>query len=287
MARTKEEIFQDLIVRKEADAVLQAIMSSNSKASFYQTLFALIADLVGDFELTFDDFTANLDALLESKQVHNATWWRRTALAFQLGDSLEVQANGNLAYPVLNADLQIIKRAAVITTNLGNLELKVAKLDTDNVTPIPLTSAERSAFTSYIDDIGPSGIVVTITSQDGDEINGSFRVLIDTEIINLSDGTLLSDPTIKPVEVAIQNYLATFQNDDFGGTFFVNKLIESILGANGVLNVTVLTLNKKSPIEPSFSDVLALTGRKFITASGYVKLQTGFDLSANITYVDT
>ena len=286
-ARTKDEIFDELILRKDADAVINTILTSNSKASFYQSLFALFADVVADFELTFDDFTATLDSLLESKQVHNSQWWRRTSLAFQLGDALEVQANGNLAYPQINVDNQIIKRAAVITGSLGTLELKVAKLDTDNTTPIPLTTAEVSAFEGYINDIGPAGIVVTVTSQDGDEVQGTFRVLIDTEVINLTDGTLLSDATTKPVEVAILDYFATFQEDDFGGTFFANKLIESILGANGVLNVTLLTLEKKSPVESSFSDVLGQTGRKFATASGYVRLGVGFDLSANITYVDS
>lgn len=287
MARTKEEIFNDIVARKTANAALQAIMSSNSKASFYQTLFDLFAEVIGDFELTFDAFVLQLDGLLESKQVHNATWWRRISLAFQLGDALEIQSNGNLAYPVVNTDLQIIKRSAVVTQSLGSLELRVAKLDTDNQTPIPLTTAERTAFTAYVDEIGPAGIVVTITSTNGDEVRGTFRVLIDTEIINISDGTLLSDGTTKPVEVAILAYLATFQNDNFGGVFFVNKLVESILGANGVLNATVLTFEKKSPVEASFSDVLALTGRKFNTASGYVRLQDGFDLSGSITYTDT
>lgn len=282
MARTKEEIFNDLIVRKDAIPFLASILASQSKSSFYQTLFDLISEVIGDFELTFDDFVTQIDNLLTAKQVHTPTWWRTVSLSFQLGDALTVNASGNLVYsPVVVAN-QIIKRAALITSSAGNIQLKVAKLQ--GTSPIPLTTSENSAFTAYINDVAPAGIIASIVSETGDEIQVGLAVTIDSQIINVSDGTLLSDGTTKPVEVAIQSYFATFQNRDFGGTFYANRLMQTILSANGVVNATFTTLQQKASGQTTFTDVLTATGRSFLTFAGYVRLAEGFDLSTNITY---
>lgn len=284
MARTKDEILNDLLAAKNADPVLSTILTSNSKSAFYYSLFVLYSEVTGDFELTFDDFVEEMDALLVSKQVHNDNWWQTISLAFQLGDTLIILDNGNLGYATIDEDLQIVKRAAVLTTAQGAVTLKVAKLDVDDITPIPLDAAENSAFSDYINDMTPSGIAVTIVSVDGDEIQVGLEVEVDKQIINVDDGTLFSDGSTKPVEDAIYNYFATFQGDDFGGVFYANNMLSEILTAQGVVNATYVELNKKASNEGSFSDVLSLDGRKFGTFSGYVKLATGWDLSDNITY---
>ena len=284
MARTKNEIFEDLMTRKDADEVLSLILTSNSKASFYQSLFALYADVTGDFELTFDDFKEEIDALLESKQVHTSSWWRRVSLEFQLGDQLIVNDNGNLGYDVEDTEKQIIQRAAIITTDAGAIRLKVAKLSSDDITPIPLSSSENSAFSQYVRDVGPAGIAVNIVSVNGDEIKIALDVLVDSQVINITDGTLLSDDVTKPVEDAIYEYFETFQADDFGGTFYANKLMQTILSAEGVENATFNLLTKKGNDDTVFEDVLALSGKKFLTFAGYVRLADDYELSDNITY---
>ena len=283
MARTKDEIFEDLITRKDAHPVLSNILSSNSKASFYQSLFSLYADVTGDFELTFDDFTEQISVLIESKQVHTATWWRRISLGFQLGDILTIAENGNLVYPIIDASRQIIKRAAILTTDGGSIRLKVAKLSISEI-PVPLISSENAAFASYINDIAPAGIVATIISVDGDEVKVGLSVAVDSQVINSTDGTLLSDSSIKPVEVAILDYYSTFQDNEFGGTFFANKLLQNVLAATGVINATFSLLEQKASGESNFIDVLTTTGKKFITFSGYVRNADAFVLSDNITY---
>ena len=222
MARDSDEIFNDMLTAKDADPVLSLICTSNSKASFYQSLFALYADFTADFELTFDDFVEEMEALLVSKQVHNDSWWQRISLEFQFGDPLVIFDNGNLGYdPIIEAN-QIVRRAAVVKSNIGAINLKVAKLDVDEITPIPLDTSEKIAFSAYIDDMQPSGIGVLVTSVDGDEIRVTIEAIIDTQIINIDDGTLLSDGVTKPVEDAVFEYFATFQlqGGGFGGVFY-------------------------------------------------------------------
>lgn len=284
MARTKDEILTELLEAKDNNAVLSVILTSSSKTAFYYSLFVLISEFTGDFENTFDDFVDELETIMESKQVQTDAWWRRQSLAFQLGDSLITLDNGNLGYETEDEDLQIIKRAAILTTEQGSITLKVAQLDTDDITPIPLTSVQLSAFSAYVNDITPAGIVPTLISTTGDEVQVGLEVEVDGQVINPDDGTLLSDGSTKPVEDAVYSYFETFQDDDFGGTFYGNKLMSGILSADGVINATFTILNKKAANESSYTDVLAEDGRSFGTFSGYVKLADSWDLSANITY---
>ena len=96
MARDSDTIFQFLLDQKNADPILSLYLTSSSKASFYQSLFALYADATADFELTFDDFEATIETLLVSKQVMNNNWWQRISLEYQVGDPLVIFDNGNL-----------------------------------------------------------------------------------------------------------------------------------------------------------------------------------------------
>jgi hypothetical protein len=283
-SRTKEAIFQQLLTLKNADAILSLILTSNSKASFYQSLFVLYADITGDFELTFEAFESEMDYLLETKQVHTANWWKRNALAFQLGDSLSENSAGNLYYAVEDATKQIVKRAAVQLQDEGGIILKVAKLGTDLITPEKLSTVEKSAFDSYIDDTQPAGIVPQVISVDGDELRISATIIIDNQIINPSNGTLLSDGVTKPVENAIMEYLSIFQNNGFGGTFYANGLLAKILSTTGVVNAYFTQLDKKSTIDIAWINVLSLTGSKFSAYSGYVLKETAWILSDHLTY---
>ena len=283
MARTKEEIFDALIAAKDANAILAPILTSGSKVAFYRNLFELIAEITGDFELSFDDFEAELIAIMESKQVHNSQWWRNLALSFQLGDPLITLENGNLGYSETDTDKQIIRRAAVLTPSGGSITLKVAKLSGSD--PEPLAGYESTAFAEYINDTGPAGITATIVSVTGEQIQINFDVYIDTQIINIADGTLIADGTTKPVEDAVNAYFSEFQELSFGGTYYASQAQKTILEAAGVVSMEYNTLEKKSTSDPSFVDVLGLTGKKFETFAGYVRIADGFDLSANITYI--
>ena len=74
MARNKEEIFDAIMVLKNADPIISTILTSSSKASFYQSLFVLFSDIAGDFELTFDAFLLNIENVFETKQIHTLYW---------------------------------------------------------------------------------------------------------------------------------------------------------------------------------------------------------------------
>lgn len=282
MARTKQEIFDEVIAKRDADAVLSPVLTSNSKAAFHIAIAVLYSELTSEFEGNFDTFTAEVEALLEEKQVMNKAWWRIQSLGFQLGDNLSIDDSGNLFYSIIDETKQIIERVAVTSPSEARVTLKVAKLVSGSA--VPLSATEKTAFESYTDEIAPVGIVPNVVSEAGDELQLNADIEIDTQIIDINTGARLDDATVFPVEDAINNYIATFQEFDFGGTFFASRLLNAILGTEGVANAVLNTVEKKSAGDVSFIDVLALSGKKFETFSGYVRLADGFTLADNLNY---
>lgn len=285
MARTKSEILSSIITAKNDNAFLSTICTSGSKAAFYYNLFALYAEVTGDFEETFDNHEDAVTVIMETKQVMTTYWWQQLCLNFQLGYSLSIDENGNLYYETEDEDSQIVKRAAVLTgSSNGSITLKIATLGSDGTTPEPLATNELGSFQSYIDQAGPCGIVPTIVNENGDEIQIAATIQIDPQILNIDDGSLLTDSSTFPVEDAINSYISSFSDENFGGVFYYSKMLNTILEASGVVNVEITTLNKKSYSEGSFSDVLTLDGKKFIAAAGYVVIESSWVLADYMTY---
>lgn len=281
MARTKEEILADLTTRKNQDPVLAPLLTSNSEAAFYRSLFVLYSEVVGDFELTYDAFEAEITSLLDSKQVQNQAWYISMLLTFQLGDALTQFDNGQLGYSVIDTSKQIVKRAAVQLATAGSLIMKVAKESNNDA--VPLSASEFEALAGYINDM-TFGFVVTLVSEEGDELKVGLDVYIDAQVINVTDGTLLSDGVTKPVEDAISTYNSELQKFNFGGVYQGNQLLAAILNTTGVINANFTLLEKKSTGDTDFVDVLAVPSRAFQTFSGYVRIADGFILGDNITY---
>ncbi len=267
MARSKEDIFQEMIALKNADAILSEQLTSESKAAFYRSLFYLFADAAGNFEQIFDDFKGGIEELLDTKRTFTASWWYEQALGFQYGYPLGVMSNGNVGYTEVVEDAQVVKRAAVVVDEQGSISLKIAG-ESGGVASA-LGSGEVAAFRDYTKDIAPAGILVSVVSSEGDKINLEVDIEVDAQVINLEDGSMLSDAEVFPVEDAINSFVNDFQATSFGGVLYANKLLSAILGVSGVTNATLKTLTAAG-FSASEVDVLTAEGKKYSTYSGYL-----------------
>ncbi|MFR9589066.1 MAG: hypothetical protein SNF86_06640 [Rikenellaceae bacterium] len=267
MARSKNEIFEEMIALKEADAILAEQLTSQSKASFYRALFFVFADAVGNFEEIFDDFKSNVAQLLDTKRTYTSSWWYENALAFQFGYPLAILENGNIGYTETVEDAQVVKRAAVVLNEQGSISLKVA--GESNGAAEALGSGEVSAFREYVQDIAPAGLLVSVISADGDKINLQVDIEVDAQVINTEDGSQLADSQSFPVEDAIREFVNDFQATSFGGVLYANKLLSAVLAVSGVTNATLKELSATG-FASSAVDVLAADGRKYSTYSGYL-----------------
>lgn len=145
---------------------------------------------------------------------------------------------------------------------VGVVYIKVATNDGELISPI--TPDQLTTFREYISRIKDAGNQVVVQSMTGDKLELTLNVFVDPlqiyidsediskyqEIItensneitnyndfNVNNGVLLSNPSIKPIEVAIKNYL---KNIEFNGAFVKSFLIDAIQKVEGV-KIPVLT----------------------------------------------
>lgn len=155
---------------------------------------------------------------------HNLSWYIEKCLDFHDGFEL-TWLNGQFQYGSNATEAsKIIDRVAVLESNDGELVIKIA---TDNSGTIePLTNAQLTRFTNYLNLIKDAGNRIRIVNQPADLLRMTLNVYVDVSIIDLTTGKQLNvEGDVFPVEDAVNSYLANLEfNGGFVKEFLKNKL---------------------------------------------------------------
>lgn len=286
MARTVKEIYNEMVLEKQQMTVLSSLqpsidnaqnllsdLTTQSKVAIWRLLFFVTAVAIWVHEKLFDRHKAEIEIRANELITGTARWYREQCFVFQYGDAIQWVDN-KYTYPRVNPANQIIKRAAVIEAG-GQVRIKVAKLDTDGL-PAPLSVAEITAFKAYIGQIKFAGTSISVISRDADLLKVSFDVVYDPLVMN-GIGELIIDPSVKPVESAINDYI---QNLPFNGVLNLTSLTDAVQQAEGV-------------IDPVLNGAAAKYGRlayqvidkKYNADAGHMKIDPAHPLSPNINYL--
>lgn len=286
MARTIAEIYDRMIDEKQSMATLNALqpniestqnllsdLTSASQVAVWRLLFFVLAVAIWLHELKFDDHKEWIENRALQLYVGTPLWYYNKALEFQFGDALVLIA-GEYKYASVNSANQIIKLCSVNEIN-GQLFLKIAKLNASNV-PIPLTTLELDAFKAYMQKIKFAGTIINSVSRTADLLQIAYRVYIDPLIIN-SNGELISNTSIKPVENAIVNYC---KNLPFNGIFSVTELTDQIQLVTGVLNPVFENAEAQYGTNP-----FIIIGDYYNPNAGHLVIDPATPLTSTITYI--
>lgn len=241
MARELKDIYNQIIQEKETftglknlapegdnyDSLLSDV-NSNSKVAVWRLICWIVAYAIWLFEKMQDVFKGEVQQLIEVSRFGTLPWYQEKALEFQYGDDLTYK-DYRYQYDPIDETKRIIKRSAA-TVSAGQISLKVAKLDSGS--PVKLSTDEMTAFQAYILQIKPPGEKLVMISLDPDLMKLYMEVIYDPQVLK-SDGSLISDPGVKPVEDAINNYLATIVWD---GKFNIRKWVDAVQAAEGVID---------------------------------------------------
>ncbi|OJX36639.1 MAG: hypothetical protein BGO87_12630 [Flavobacteriia bacterium 40-80] len=274
-----------MIAEKESMAQLTALqpnissyqallsdLTTSSKVAVWRLIFFVTAVAVWTIEKLFDEHRAWIENRAKQIRVGNTFWYQQKALEFQYGDALVFNGT-EFVYPTVNESARIIKMASV--TELTEMVLiKVAKLNGND--PEPLTGPEKDAFDIYLKKIKFAGLKVGAVSRSADLMKVYYKVYIDPMVMNTS-GVLLSDPSVKPVEDAINNYI---RNLPFNGIFTPTDLTDQIQRALGVENPVLQSCDVQygaNPYQP--------VGDYYTPNAGFMKIDPAFPLAITITYL--
>lgn len=285
MARSIAEIY-DALVAEKADQVelselvpdvdsaqqLLADLNTPSRVARWRLMFWVVAVCTWAHEVLWDRFLAEVRALAAASNIGTLPWYVAKAKAFQYGHDL-VLVNNVPAYEEDDAGARIIARAAAKEQG-GLVLLKVAKEQAGVLGP--LSGPELSAFAAYIDEVKMAGVIVNLISEPADLLKLTATVYYDP-LVMAADGALILEPNVRPVDVAVNQYLA---NLPFNGALVVTSLVDAMQSARGVINpVATLVQTRYGAFPFSTVDV------EYIARAGYLKVDPANPLTATITYV--
>lgn len=285
MARTIIEIQNQIIASKNSYTELSGL-DSPSQVSIWKLWTYIQAVSISLLEQILDLFKVEIEAKLVNHVAGTKNWIKNNIQLFQYSSTdpqiVEISDEYIITYPVINTNLQIVKQVAIETLDNNVVQIKVAK----NTPPEPLDSSEKSALTSFLNEIMPAGIQIAIYSENPDQIyikgniyfNGMFSAIIQSN-----------------VNLAINNYL---ENLPFGGKFVVQELEASILAVAGVndINISRIQARRDSQtfsygennsiyiLEATVNDINA---RSYNSFAGYLITEetTDYTISDSLTYI--
>jgi hypothetical protein len=273
MARTVQQIKQQMLDAKNADPTLSALTSTSQTAK-WNLYYFIVASCIAVFEQLQDLFKVDLETIASSAAPSTPQWTRNKVLAFQTGDVAELNTTTfTIEYPTINAANQILTRCAVVTAPNRTVLIKVAKSDP----PTPVSSGELAELQTYVETFNPAGIAFTLINEDSDKMevvasiyyNGQYSAVISTN-----------------VEAALNNYMA---NLPFNGRITTQAVVDAIQGAEGVITASLTRiLVRRDTVAYGagvtlFNLSTGVDSVNYDTYSGYVEEET----TSTHTFADT
>jgi hypothetical protein len=293
MARDTKTILDSIIAEKETRSSLSGLtplnttaqefldrLNTTSKVGRWLNFFYCIAFGIKAHEDLFDIHKTDVEAKADLLVVGTDRWVRERCLEYQDGDSLQWNsANGSYGYtvPVEATDSKRVVQRASVKSKAGIVVIKVANATGGAV--IPLTGSEKTGFTTYIRNIVPAGTQLSIISDNADDLHIEMTIKYDPLVLN-SAGELKTDTSVKPVEVAINDHIAS--NIEFDGRLILTKLIDAVQVADGVVDCFITLAEAKSAGAATYTDIVPTND--YETNAGYLEIDSGFPLSSSITY---
>lgn len=245
-----------------------------SAVSLESVWFSIVASAIYVLETLFDLFRADVDKKISGAVVASIPWYHKIALEFQYGDSLVFdEATQGFVYPVVDTTKQLVKFAACRDMG-GGVYVLVSGADSSG-NPVALSSDVLSAFESYLRERKPAGVILSVNSLNPDLVRSVMTVQYDPQVLT-PDGELITDPSVKPVEDAVNAYLKGIV---YGGVLNKTKLVDAVQGARGVIDVVLTSVSVK-PANGSSYEVV--TGNNYRSVGGSFKSN---NLTSGITYV--
>ncbi len=249
MARTINEIQQEILTAKANDTALSEL-NSTSKSAIWRLLIYIVSFAIWTLEKLFGLHSTEVDEKLEQLKPHTARWYRNKALAFQYGfdllaDTDKFDNNGKTPEEIETA--KIIKYSAVTESeDESRLIVKIATEQNGKLTPV--TTEQQTAFEQYLAEIKDAGVRTTVINYLPDRLKLNIRIVRDMLVL---DANGMDITTAKyPVNEAIEEFMKELP---FNGELSLQKLVDKVQQVKGVNDLS-LDLAQTSWIDADIND---------------------------------
>lgn len=273
MARTKTEIKKQITdAFTQNEHIISAYKLDTTKSfeeqfslvSFENTIFEIFAIVLFLFEKIFDQHRKEISEQIRTQKIFSLPWYRDMALRFQYGFTLVYERDyydntGKTDEEISQS--KIVKYAAI--SEIDNvLILKIATEKNGELQRI--NDDEETAFAHYMNRVKAAGVEIRIINAEPDLLSIDMVVLYDPLVMK-KDGTLIQNPSEKPVETAIKEYLKLLP---FNGELVLAHLTDHLQKVQGVAVPEIYLAQSKWVDDADYQPISI----KVIPNSGYFKL---------------
>lgn len=234
MARDIATIQAEIIAAIQADPTLSGL-TSTSAVALWRLITRVVAAAIETEEQLLDIFKAELEQIAREAVPGTDDWLQRRVLEFQydaLNPQLVQVIDGRVTYPVIDASLRIVTRAAIKTQANNRTLVKVAK---GTATLSPLDANELNALSGYLSRVGFAGIPIDVTSQQAD------RVRLENCIVYYF--RQYNPTTVKAAVIqAVDDYLKNISTTNFNGVVVRQSIIDAMQSVEGVALIGAVNL---------------------------------------------
>lgn len=279
MARSIAEIKKSMTDMFMSDATLREIYglsgtqdfdSAFSRVSLESIFFYIVASAVYVLESMFDRFKEDVESKISTAVLATIPWYHQVCLEYQHGDSMVFdEQTQQFRYEAEDDSKRVVKFAACRDIG-GGVYVLVAGSDDDG-RPEALSNDILTAFEAYLRARKPAGVLLEVHSYNPDDIKLEMKVQYDPMILS-SDGSLIADPSSRPVDDAVNGYLAGIV---YGGVFNKTRLVDAVQSATGVKDVILTKASARPSGSVSFTDITGNNYQSFGGAFDAVELQKG------------
>ncbi len=230
-----QQFMTDSVIRTKYGITGDATFEETfSKVSLEAIWFSIVASAIWVLESIYDAFRGEVEERISSAVLASIPWYHQIALEFQYGDELVFdEETQQYVYPEIDPTKQVVKFAAARDIGGGVLVLAAGADSAGN--PKALSSTVKAAFERYLKQRKPAGVILEVASYNPDRVQVYASVQYDPQLID-AGGQLLADPSVRPVDAAIDAYLRGIV---YGGVLNKTKLVDAIQGATGVVDVVL------------------------------------------------
>ena len=245
MARTTEEILEEMNTEAATHEELRTLQSNRSRVSMWSYTKQVIAFVAKTVEELFDTHRQEVLEAIAAQQIGSLSWYATQVQAFQYGAQLSI-VNNIPQYLTPDPRARIVKHVSIteggsVTTDpyfqepSGTLIVKVVKQGA-NQALAPLEEDEQAALREYLRQIKFAGTRIVLMSEAADTIRLKATVTIDKQIIK-HDGSSIRNDSVYPIEEALKTF---FRQLPFNGTVYVSAIEDTIQKVTGVVDARVL-----------------------------------------------
>jgi hypothetical protein len=237
-----------------------------SIVSVESMLFYGVAMAIYVMERTLDAFRTEIQQKIDGSYIASKEWWHAQTMAYQKGADLELDQNTFVwKYTSTNPTNQLIKRVAIRegidpADNLHKVMIFVAGEGNDGIEPI--SASDLANFNIYCNRIKPAGVLLKNASLPGDVVDFGITVNYNPLLLSSNEGSQGQSiaGSNYPVTDAVNQFIDTLNDVDFGGKLNLTKLIDAIQQAEGVVDAQVTAFTQNGVVKPNWGTFKSLSG---------------------------